>query len=85
MSKIKCNYCRNEFPKNEFRIKNTHRHSPYCLTCRDSAEIKEKVQAIGNVARALNTHEHELIKKFVKKLTKKQKKEKLPISLGADC
>lgn len=77
----KCNHCKKDFTsKSEFKLKGVNRYSPYCTLCRDIATVK--VSEDGKIARAYSPHEEKLIKKYLKSLSAKEKREKLPVSRG---
>ena len=76
----KCSHCKTDFKsKSEFRIPNTSRYSPHCTMCRGIAIIKSED---GNCARKYTDKEKKLVKRFLNKMSAKEKREKLPISKG---
>lgn len=78
----KCSHCKTDFKnKSEFRVRGSKRYSPYCTLCRDIAEQKKATED-DNGIRPYTEHEEKLVKRYLKKLKAKEKKEKLPITHG---
>ena len=77
-----CNYCKRDYPKDDFKLRKENTFSVFCPMCRDIGETKEKELIKGNFARKLTDKEIELQNRFIEKLSKKDKLEKLPISKG---
>ena len=77
-----CNYCKRDYPKDDFRLRRENTFSVFCPMCRDAAEIKEKELIKGNFARKLTDKELELQNRYINSLSAKDRLEKLPITKG---